>query len=103
MNEFCKNCVFYQKEGGVCEVTGNPSSVYGNCEMFEHKPIDWEQRRYEVAKQVLLGILSNEEEKEFARLTCLDLPREEALVKHATRMADALMKELKNSKQQYDD
>ncbi len=63
------------------------------------KHIDWEQRRYEIAKAAIQGILSNENEVEYA---CLEanygegkhiIPR--AIAQFAIACADALIEELK--------
>ena len=66
----------------------------------EEQNIDWEQRRYEIAKQAMLGILSNEEEVEYACSTVKYSENEphtipKAISKFAVACADALIAELK--------
>lgn len=62
--------------------------------------IDWEQRRYELAKSAMQGILSNEEEVDFARV-CAEYKENEkhtvpkAVAQYAVSCADALIEELK--------
>ena len=57
--------------------------------MEENTKINWEQRRYEIAKAVLAGYTSNE-----AIIDILDIPTR---VKYAVMTADKLINELKNS------
>jgi len=77
-------------------------NLYRDFEIIEpniSKVIDWEQRRYEVAKAVMQGILSNEDEVSRA---CQEadygdkvhtVPK--AFAQYAVACADALIKELK--------
>lgn len=63
-------------------------------------PIDWEQRRYELAKSAMQGILSNEEEVYFARVCAKYKENEKhtvpkAVAQFAVSCADALIEELK--------
>ena len=66
----------------------------------DFKTIDWEQRRYELAKSAMQGILSNEEEVDFARV-CAEYKENEkhtvpkAVAQFAVSCADALIEELK--------
>ena len=67
---------------------------------FMGSTIDWEQRRYEIAKEAMAGILSNEDSVDYAcseaeyskneKHTC---PK--AISKYAVACADALIAELK--------
>ena len=53
-----------------------------------YKEIDWEQRRYEIAKGILTAWYSNSD-----RWTCLGIPKEDSTA--AVKYADALIKVLK--------
>ena len=55
----------------------------------QSKEIDWEQRRYEIAKDILTAWCSNPD-----RGTGLGIPKNDSAA--AVRYADALIKELKN-------
>ena len=52
------------------------------------KPIDWEQRRYEIAKDILANLHSSQK-------TNYHNPNETVEVIEAVRMADLLIEELK--------
>lgn len=89
---------FYQ-----CEIAGGRQIVINsnNIEITDHRPyIDWEQRRYELAKAAMQGILSDEEEVGYA---CSEAPYKEnekhtipkAVARFAIACADALINELK--------
>lgn len=56
------------------------------------KPIDWEQRRYEIAKEVLAAFLSNSSSNVYA-----GTPKQQAT--DAIQYADALIEELRNKPQ----
>lgn len=66
----------------------------------EDKAVDWEQRRYEIAKSAMNGILSDEKEVNFA---CYEVEYKEnekhtipkAIAKYAVACADALIDELR--------
>ena len=62
-------------------------------EFLEEKDIDWEERRYEIAKQ-MLTVTSN-----FTELTCNGITQRriccEDAVQYAIKYADALIAELK--------
>ncbi len=73
---------------------------------IEDKHIDWEQRRYEIAKSAIQGILSNQHQVDFA-LSQADYDIEKhngkyispiAFAQYAVACADALIKELKKNK-----
>lgn len=62
--------------------------------------VDWEQRRYEIAKSAMNGILSNENEVDFARSEVTykehekhTMPR--TIARYAVSCADSLIEELK--------
>lgn len=65
--------------------------------------IDWEQRRYEIAKEAMNGILSSEYSAEYASVAAEYSENEKhtypkAISRYAVACADALIKELKGSK-----
>ena len=78
-------------------VCGN--MVFKECEL-DFSAIDWEQRRYDLAKDAMQGILSNEEEVGYA---CSEATYKEnekhtvpkAVAQFAIACADALINELK--------
>lgn len=62
--------------------------------------IDWEQRRYEIAKEAMSGILSSEHSTGYASLAAEYLKNEKhtypkAISRYAIACADALIEELK--------
>lgn len=69
---------------------------------MEEKKIDWEQRRYELAKAAMQGILSDEKEVEYA---CSEAPYKEnekhtipkAVARFAIACADTLIDELRDN------
>lgn len=67
---------------------------------MEEKKIDWEQRRYELAKAAMQGILSDEEEVRYA-CSEADYKKGEkhtvpkGIARFAIACADALINELK--------
>lgn len=82
--------------------------VFRECELdflnLGNSAIDWEQRRYELAKAAMQGILSDEEEVGYA---CSEAPYKEnekhtvpkAVARFAVACADALINELKGDKE----
>lgn len=89
---------FYQCEflNGI-QITINAN----NIDITDHSPyINWEQRRYELAKAAMQGILSDEGEVNFS---CSDAEYKEnekhtvpkAVARYAIACADALINELK--------
>lgn len=67
-------------------------------------PIDWEQRRYEIAKDAMSGILSDEHSVEYASLATEYSENEKhtyptAVSRYAVACANALIKELKGDKE----
>lgn len=61
-------------------------------EFLDDKEIDWEQRRYEIAKDMLAAFMSNSSYDIYSR-------GEEEQVQWAVVFADALIDELKNNEQ----
>ena len=52
--KICCNCKFFKNSTHYCRCLDKETSCKDTCGSFEFpKPIDWEQRRYEVAKDVL--------------------------------------------------
>lgn len=78
-------------KGNVCTIP------YQNIEIIQlESNIDWKQRRYELAKAAMQGILSDEEEVGYAcsEATYKDeVPK--AVARFAVAYADALINELK--------
>lgn len=71
---------------------------------MDYDPIDWEQRRYEIAKDLMAGIISNEEQAAYARVEAKyekgeihTIPK--AISRYAIALADGLIEELKKDKQ----
>ena len=67
---------------------------------FYFNAIDWEQRRYEIAKDVMAGIISNEEQAAYARVEAKyekgeihTIPK--AISRYAIALADGLIEELR--------
>lgn len=61
-----------------------------------YNTIDWEQRRYELAKSAMNGILSNENEVGFSCYEVIYGKNEtKAIAQHAVACADALIEELR--------
>lgn len=67
---------------------------------IKHDPIDWEQRRYEIAKEAMAGILSSDEQTGYACTEAIYLKGEKrttskAVSRYAIACADALIEELR--------
>ena len=75
-------CVGFDKRTAVW--TDGEHTYYQEQLDFSKKDIDWEQRRYEIAKDVLSGLEVNSESKI------------EADCKLAIELADEMIKQLKN-------
>ena len=74
-----------------CELPGGRQIIINsvNIEITDHRPyIDWDQRRYEISKDVLSAYLSNSNEMIFE-----GNPEDHA--KDAVEFADALIKKLR--------
>lgn len=87
-------------DDGTALVKGRYFKV-SELDFFEDfETIDWEQRRYELAKAAMQGILSDKEEVNFA-CACTEYKENEkhtvpkAVAKYAVSCADALIEELK--------
>ena len=70
-------------------------------------PIDWEQRRYEIAKEAMSGILSDESCVGYASVAAEYSENEKhtypkAISRYAVACADALIAELKGGEEQHD-
>lgn len=71
---------------------------------FMGNSIDWEQRRYEIAKEAMSGILSDEDSVNCASLGAKYSETEKhtyptAISRYAVACADALIKELKGGEE----
>lgn len=86
-----------------CDSYGNPIELsFDEVEIFQERSdnIDWEQRRYELAKAAMQGILSNETEVNYA-CSEADYKKEEvrtvpkSIAQFAIACADALINKLK--------
>lgn len=95
------------KEWGTTQYYGS-DKIYkqhnfndGEIELLDttENPIDWEQRRYEIAKDAMSGILSNQESAEYADFAAeysrIENTYPKAISKYAVACADALIEELK--------
>ena len=86
-----------------CDSYGNPIELsFDKVEIFQERSdnIDWEQRRYELAKAAMQGILSDEEEVRYACSEADYKKREvrtipKSIAQFAIACADALINELK--------
>ena len=72
---------------------GRPQSN-GLVELVNEKPIDWEQRRYEIAKNTMQGILYGLMTQEDIEISCHNF------AKSAIMLTDALITELKKGGKQ---
>lgn len=80
-------------------------TTYHKSELdFMGENIDWEQRRYEIAKEAMSGILSDENSVGYACLAA-EYSKDEkhtypkAISRYAVACADALIKELKGGEE----
>lgn len=86
-----------------CDSYGSPIELsFDEVEIFQERSdnIDWEQRRYELAKAAMQGILSDEEEVRYAcseadykKGEVRTIPK--SIAQFAIACADALINELK--------
>jgi hypothetical protein len=65
--------------------------------IYENLPIDWEQRKYELAKAFEAASLANPEYMQYATMGEKFYTPEERLAKVSIKYADALIKELKST------
>ena len=64
-----------------------------SCEQHQEKQIDWEQRRYDIAKSAMIGVLAS------PIVDGIDPnPSIEYVAHHSVLLADALIKELKQTR-----
>lgn len=86
-----------------CDSYGSPIELsFDEVEILQERSdnIDWEQRRYELAKAAMQGILSDKEEVNFA-CACTEYKENEkhtvpkAVARYAVSCADAFIEELK--------
>lgn len=83
-------------------ITGRQVKISSNkVDITDYSPhIDWEQRRYELAKAAMQGIFSDKDEVDIA-YTCMGYKESEkhtvpkAVAQYAVSCADALIEELK--------
>ena len=82
-------------------------TAYHKSELdFMDSTIDWEQRRYEIAKEAMSGILGDENCVGYASVAAEYSENEKhtyptAVSRYAVACADALIKELKGSEEQH--
>jgi len=69
------------------------SAIKAAARKFANETIDWEQRRFEVAKDVLPSILSKKYMKDNGYIY-----DNESAVKESVKIADLLINELRNKK-----
>lgn len=97
----------YSKHNYCIEYGGNNSfgeydtKSLDDVELILDEPtIDWEQRRYEIAKEAMAGILSSDEQTGYACTEAIYLKGEKrttpkAVSRYAIACADALIEELR--------
>lgn len=86
--KICCKCKFYRNSQLYCEIWETKKVCNETCSDFElSKPIDWEQRRYEIAKEVLPFAIGDFGES--------DSHRTEDGVHYAVNIADTLIEILK--------
>lgn len=83
--------VYFDNFYGLWAVKGNPDEKYASCglELLEEKDIDWEERRYEIAKQ-MLPVTSNFTELMYDGVSQRRISREDA-TQYAIKYADTLI------------
>lgn len=95
MEKICHNCKYFRAQDRICDVTDEYKSETDTCSVCQvEDTIDWEQRRYEIAKDAVNGILAA------PVIEGVDPnPTVEYIAKKAVIIADALISELKKEKQ----
>lgn len=88
---------------GIYRDTDGNKYHYNELEIFEReyeKPIDWEQRRYEIAKEMLAAIYLDDGNAERADTSKIgfEFKTVEGCAREAVRMADGLIAELQKAK-----
>lgn len=88
--------VSYIDSKGVEHDTITGLNFYWDFEPIENiTDIAWEQRRYEIAKVAMQGILSNQYQVDYACCDVYGGEMPKAVAKYAVTCADALIEELK--------
>ena len=87
--------VYFDYFYGLWTVKGNPDTKFAPnaLELLEEKDIDWEERRYEIAKQ-MLTVTSNFTGLAYNGISQRRICCEDAVL-YAIKYADALIAELK--------
>lgn len=104
------NVLRHNERGDFAECTDNNGKVYGlQANLFrdyeqviEDKTINWEQRRYEIAKAMLPAIYTDEgnaARADHSPINGFEYKTLEGCCREAIRFADTLIKELKKSEQ----
>lgn len=98
--KICCNCKFFKNSTHYCRCLEKETLCKDTCGSFEFpKPIDWEQRRYEIAKDMIHAIYLDEGQEE--RSGKSDIPFEykdmASCAREAVEWADALIEELKKT------
>ena len=76
------------------ELSRERNNREGTRSLFESLPqIDWEQRRYEIAKDMMSSVVQRQDTRESARLNNMSFEKYSAMT--AIYCADALIEELK--------
>lgn len=88
----CKECVTIRLKNpsgfSVIERWAYIKDFEDTCEQHQEKQIDWEQRRYEIAKAAMVGVLAS------PIVDGID-PSIKLVAHYSVLLADALIKELK--------
>ena len=87
----CCNCKYYKNGTLYCNVLEKRMSSNETCSHFIYKTIiDWEQRRYEIAKEALNGLIAA------PVVEGVDpIPPMATIARDAVKIADCLIEELK--------
>lgn len=89
--DICCNCKYYKNGTLYCNVLEKRMPSNETCPHFIYKTIiDWEQRRYEIAKEAMNGLLAA------PVVEGIDPnPPMDDIARNAVKIADYLIKELK--------
>lgn len=83
----CDNCKYYSPKVGTCEMRNTHQNATDTCPMCAVEDnIDWEQRRYEIAKEMMPVLYQDNELSE------------KGMAKEAILCANYLIQELKKVK-----
>lgn len=96
--------IFPIENGSVIALDDNGETIEVNVEDIEsivEETIDWEHRRYEIAKESIAAIMSNSDFYE--QVLCINAEKNKRYIptiisEAAVAFSDALIKELKNKK-----